>query len=264
MAAASVDRDVSRLTGARGTAARLVLLRHAQSVWNIENRFTGWADVGLTEAGRAEARRAGALLHAHGFRFDRAYGSLLTRSTETLDIVLQELGQENLPVERDWQLNERHYGALEGLDKAAYAAEHGADQLHRMRRGYRDRPPPLAPDDPRHPRHQKIYRDLDPASLPATESLADTTARLLPYWQNMIAPVITRSERVLIVAHGNTLRALLMHLKNMTEREVEQFEIPTGRPLVCEFAPGGRMARRYYLGAPADGILSPTTAAQGA
>lgn len=252
------------MNAAPAATVPLVLLRHAQSVWNVENRFTGWADVGLTEAGREEARHAGKLLRAHGFRFDRAFTSRLRRATETLEIVLRELGQEGLPVERCWRLNERHYGALEGLDKAAYAAGHGADQLHRMRRGYRDRPPALAPGDPRHPRHQKIYRDLDPALLPATESLADTAARLLPYWQNTIAPAVRRGARLLIVAHGNTLRALLMHLESMTEREVEQFEIPTGQPLVCEFARGGQLARRYYLGAQAGVILSSTTATQGA
>ena len=229
----------------------LVLLRHAQSLWNLENRFTGWADIGLTEAGREEARRAGALLRAHGYHFDRAFVSRLQRAAETLEIVLRELGQENLPVERSWRLNERHYGSLEGLDKAAFAIEHGEDKLHRMRRGYRDRPAPLSPDDPRYLRHRDAYPDLDAASLPATESLADTLARLLPYWNSAIAPAIARGERVLIVSHGNTLRALLKHLDKMTEREVEQFEIPTGRPLVVEFAPDVSLRQRCYLDAPA-------------
>lgn len=231
----------------RVTVKPLVLLRHAQSRWNLENRFTGWADVSLTEAGRAEARRAGTLLRAHGYRFDRAFTSQLKRATETLEIVLRELSQENLPVEHSWRLNERHYGALEGLDKAVFATEHGGDMLHRLRRGYRDRPAPLAMDDPRHPRHQEIYRDIDPALLPATESLADTLARLLPYWNDAIAPAVTRGKRLLIVSHGNTLRALLKHLEKMAEREVEQFEIPTGRPLVVEFAPDGGFLRRDYL-----------------
>jgi 2,3-bisphosphoglycerate-dependent phosphoglycerate mutase len=228
----------------------LVLLRHAQSQWNLENRFTGWADIGLTEAGREEARRAGALLRVRGYRFNRAFTSQLQRATETLEIVLRELGQENIPMERSWRLNERHYGALEGLDKATFAAEHGADELHRMRRGYRDRPAPLAPDDPRYLRHRKAYPDLEPALLPATESLADTLARLLPYWNGTIAPAMARGQRVLIVSHGNTLRALLKHLENMTGHEVEQFEIPTGRPLVVEFAPGGKFLRGDYLDAP--------------
>jgi 2,3-bisphosphoglycerate-dependent phosphoglycerate mutase len=232
------------------TVKRLVLLRHAQSQWNLENRFTGWADVGLTAAGRAEARRAGALLRAHDYRFDRAFTSQLRRATETLEIVLRELGQENIPVEHSWRLNERHYGSLEGLDKAAFAAEHGEEILHRMRRGYHDRPAPLAPDDPRYRRHREAYPDLDPALLPATESLSDTLARLLPYWNGTIAPAMARGERVLIVSHGNTLRALLKHLENMTEHEVEQFEIPTGRPLIVEFAPGSKFLRRDYLDAP--------------
>jgi 2,3-bisphosphoglycerate-dependent phosphoglycerate mutase len=235
---------------ARTTVKTLVLLRHAQSLWNLENRFTGWADIGLTEAGREEACRAGTLLRARGYRFDRAFTSVLKRSIETLEIVLREIGQPDLPVERSWRLNERHYGALEGLDKAAFAAAHGEDTLHRMRRGYRDRPSPLAADDPRHPRHQEIYRDIDPELLPATESLADTLARLLPCWNGAIAPAMAHGERVLIVSHGNTLRALLKHLENMTEHEVEQFEIPTGRPLALEFAPGVKLQRRYYLDEP--------------
>lgn len=236
---------------ARTPAVPLVLLRHAQSVWNLENRFTGWADVGLTDAGRAEARRAGARLRSHGCRFDRAFVSQLRRSTETLEIVLRELGQENLPVERSWRLNERHYGALEGLDKAAYAATHGAQQLERARRGLCERPPPLAPDDPRYLRHRDAYPDLDPARLPAAESLADTAARLWPYWEAAIAPTSARGERVLVVSHGNTLRALVMRLENMPERDVERFEIPTGVPLVFEFAPDGTQ-RRYYLEQAAD------------
>jgi 2,3-bisphosphoglycerate-dependent phosphoglycerate mutase len=232
------------------TVKRLVLLRHAQSQWNLENRFTGWADVGLTAAGRAEARRAGALLRAHDYRFDRAFTSQLWRATETLEIVLRELGQEDIPVERSWRLNERHYGSLEGLDKAAFAAEHGEEILHRMRRGYHDRPAPLAPDDPRYRRHREAYPDLEPALLPTTESLADTLARLLPYWNGTIAPAMARGERVLIVSHGNTLRALLKHLEKMSEDEVEQFEIPTGRPLALEFAPGAKLQCRYYLDEP--------------
>jgi 2,3-bisphosphoglycerate-dependent phosphoglycerate mutase len=235
---------------ARAAVKPLMLLRHAQSQWNLENRFTGWADVGLTEAGREEARRAGALLCAQGYRFDRAFTSQLQRATETLEIVLHELGQENIPVERSWRLNERHYGSLEGLDKAAFAAEHGEGTLHRMRRGYHDRPAPLAPDDPRYRRHREAYPDLDPALLPATESLAETLARLLPYWNGTIAPAMARGERLLIVSHGNTLRALLKHLENMTEHEVEQFEIPTGRPLALEFVPGVKLQRRYYLDEP--------------
>lgn len=228
----------------------IILLRHAQSVWNLENRFTGWADVGLSEAGRNEARRAAGLLHRHGYRFDRAFTSQLKRAMQTLEIVLRELGQTDIPVERHWRLNERHYGSVEGLDKTAFAAEHGAEQLQRLRRGYHHRPAPLAPDDPRHPRHQEIWRDIDPALLPATESLADTAARLMPYWNETIVPAAARGENVLVVSHGNILRALIMALEGMSETEVEHFEIPTGRPLALEFAPGMKLQRRYYLDEP--------------
>lgn len=259
----ALDRDAARVNRRPGVIP-LVLLRHAQSQWNLESRFTGWADVGLTDAGRVEARRAGALLRAHGYRFDQAFTSRLQRAAETLEIVLQEIGQADLPVERSWRLNERHYGVLEGLGKTAYASEHGANQLQRMRRGYRDRPAALADDDLRHPRHQEMYRDVDPVLLPATESLADTLARLLPYWRAAIVPAYVRGECVLVVAHGNTLRALLMQLVGMTERGVEQFEIPTGRPLVCEFARGDHVRHCYYLGAPDAGIFSSTTATRGA
>lgn len=236
---------------ARVTVKPLVLLRHAQSQWNLENRFTGWADIGLTELGREEARRAGRLLKTHGYRFDRGFTSRLQRATETLEIVLRELGQEDLPVERSWRLNERHYGAVEGLDKAEFAKTHGKDMLHRLRRGYPDRPEPMAPDDPRYLRHRESYSDLGPGLLPATESLADTLARLLPYWIGAVAPVIKRGERVLIVSHGNTLRALLKYLEKMSESAVEQLEIPIGRPLVVEFEPDGNFPRRDYLDAPA-------------
>ncbi len=235
----------------RVTIKPLVMLRHAQSLWNLENRFTGWADVGLTETGREEARRAGKLMRAHGLGFDRAFVSRLQRATETLDIVLRELGQKNLPIERSWRLNERHYGTLEGLDKTVFAAEHGKDELHRLRRGYRGRPAPLAPDDRRYLGHRNAYPDLDPALLPATESLADTLARLLPYWNDTIAPAMAHGERALIVSHGNTLRALLKYLEKMTGREVKQFEIPTGRPLVFEPGREGKTLRRYYLDDPA-------------
>ena len=251
MDANSTDRDVSQLMGADPAAVKpLVLLRHAQSVWNLENRFTGWADVGLSEAGRNEARRAAALLRSHGYHFDRAFTSLLKRAIETLEIVLQEIGQTDIPVERSWRLNERHYGSVEGLDKTAFAAQHGGEQLQRLRRSYRHRPAPLAPDDPRHPRHQEIWRDIDPALLPATESLADTAARLLPYWNETILPAVARGESILVVSHGNTLRALIMALEGISEAEVEHFEIPTGRPLALEFAPDGGLRRRYYLDEP--------------
>ncbi len=227
--------------------ARLVLLRHAQSTWNLEKRYTGWADVPLTPAGRAEAHRAGLQLRDHGLRFDRAYTSVLQRTRETLDIVCAALGQTDLPVDRSWRLNERHLGTLQGMDKAAVAVQENPDQLRRYSRGYRDRPPPLTADDPRHPRHKPLYRDIDAALLPATESLADTRARLLPYWLERIAPAIARGERVLVVSHNHTLRALIMHLEGMTEDEVERFELPTGRPIVIDIDEKGHATRRTWL-----------------
>jgi 2,3-bisphosphoglycerate-dependent phosphoglycerate mutase len=213
----------------------LVLLRHAQSQWNLENRFSGWADMDLSEGGIAEAHRAGRLLRDQGLRFDRAFVSPLRRATQTLDIVRAELGQDNLPVTVDWHLNERHYGALQGLDKAETAARYGAEQFRRWRRGYRDTPPPLAPNDPRHPRFDARYAELPPERLPATESLEDTERRVVAYWRQAIVPPLEWGETVLVVSHGNTLRALVKHLKGLSESEVERLEIPTGVPLVYEY-----------------------------
>jgi 2,3-bisphosphoglycerate-dependent phosphoglycerate mutase len=212
----------------------VVLLRHAQSVWNVENRFSGWADVDLSPNGIEEAFRAGAQLHRQGFVFDIAYVSRLMRARHTLDIVLAELGQNDVPVEVSWRLNERHYGALQGLDKAETALRYGAAQFQRWRRGYRDTPPALAADDPRHPRRDPAYADVAPELLPATESLADTERRVVPYWQEVIAPPLAAGKTALVVAHGNTLRALVKYLKNLTEAEVERLEIPTGQPLIYE------------------------------
>jgi 2,3-bisphosphoglycerate-dependent phosphoglycerate mutase len=216
----------------------LVLLRHAQSTWNLENRFSGWADVSLSALGVEEARRAGRQLQRQGFAFDIAFVSRLVRARHTLDIVLAELGQSGLPTEASWRLNERHYGALQGLNKAETAARYGEAQFQRWRRGYRDTPPALATDDLRHPRHDPLYADVDPALLPATESLADTGRRVVPYWQRQIAPHLAAGWTVLVVAHGNTLRALVKHLDGLTQSEVECLEIATARPLVYE--PAGR------------------------
>ncbi len=231
----------------RTAVAQLVLLRHAQSAWNLEQRFTGWADVPLTPAGRAEAQRAGVELRESGLRFDRAFVSFLQRTAETLAIICAELGQADLPVERSWRLNERHLGVLQGMDKATVAKRESPEQVQRYRRGYRDRPPPLTADDPRHPRQQALYRDVDPALLPATESLADTRARLLPYWHGHIAPAIARGERVIVVAHNHTLRALIMYLEDMTEEAVAGLEIPTSRPIVIDIDHRGKAARRTWL-----------------
>ena len=225
----------------------LVLLRHAQSLWNLENRFTGWADVGLSVNGVEEARRAGAALRRNGVTFDVAFVSRLSRATQTLDIVLVALGQRVLPVVADWRLNERHYGTLQGQDKANTAARHGEAQFQRWRRGWSDRPPALASDDSRHPRFDPAYSDVPPELLPATESLADTYQRLLPCWVRDIAPRIAHGDNVLVVSHNNTLRAVVKYLDGMDESAVEQLEIPTGQPLVYRFSAGMRPLQPYEL-----------------
>jgi 2,3-bisphosphoglycerate-dependent phosphoglycerate mutase len=229
-------------------ASTVVLLRHAQSVWNLENRFTGWADVGLSAHGRGEARLAGERLR---FAFDVAFVSRRARARQTLDIVLAELGQTGLPVGVSWRLNERHYGALQGLDKAETAARYGAGQFQRWRRGYLDRPPALAVDDRRHPRFDVAYADVPPELLPAAESLADTERRVVPYWQQVIAPQVAAGRRVLIVAHGNTLRALIRHLDGLSIAAVEKLEVPTGQPLVYRFDANLAPVQSYYLPQPA-------------
>ena len=225
----------------------LVFLRHAQSLWNLENRFSGWADMDLSAGGIAEAHRAGVLLRERGFVFDRALVSPLRRATQTLDIVLAELGQDALPVTVDWHLNERHYGALQGLNKADTAARYGAAQFQRWRRGYHDRPPALDVDDPRHPRFDRRYAGLAPELLPVTESLADTERRVVPYWQQAIAPRLADGEQLLVVTHGNTLRALIRHLDSLSVAAVEQLEVPTGQPLIYEFDERLQPRRSYYL-----------------
>ena len=231
---------VSRLPR-RGT---LVLLRHAQSVWNVENRFSGWADVGLSARGVEEARLAGAQLRRQGLVYDIAFVSQLARAQDTLDIVLAELGQASLPIGVHWRLNERHYGALQGLDKDETAARYGATRFQRWRRGYRDTPPALAADDPRHPRFDPAYANVPAALLPAAESLADTEQRVLPYWRQVIAPQLAAGKAVLVVTHGNTLRALIKYLNGLTVPEVERLEIATARPLVYEPGDIGGSYRR--------------------
>lgn len=226
---------------------KLVLLRHAQSLWNLENRFSGWADIDLSEHGVDEARRAGRLLEAHGFTFDEAYASRLTRAIRTLMIVLDELGLLWIPVFKSWQLNERHYGALEGADKAEVAARFGAEQVHRWRRGFHDRVEALDLDDARHPRFDRRYADVDPQRLPAVESLADTYERVVAYWSAVIAPRVGAGRRILVVSHGNTLRALVKYLDRLSDEAVESLEIPTGRPLVYELADNLKVVDRYFL-----------------
>jgi 2,3-bisphosphoglycerate-dependent phosphoglycerate mutase len=230
---------------------KLVLLRHGESTWNKENRFTGWTDVDLSERGRAEAAEAGRLLREGGFVFDIAYTSMLTRAIRTLWIALDALELMWIPVEKDWRLNERHYGALQGLNKAETAAKHGEAQTKIWRRSYDIPPPPLTPDDPRHPSRDARYASLRPNELPLTESLKDTVARFLPYWHDTIAPAIRSGRRVLIAAHGNSLRALVKYLDQVSESEIVELNIPTGIPLVYELDADLKPIRHQYLGNPA-------------
>ena len=226
----------------------LVLLRHGQSTWNLENLFTGWVDVDLTDQGRAEAAEAGRLLAAQGFAFDIAYTSVLKRAIRTLWITLDAMDRMWIPVERSWQLNERHYGALQGLDKAQTVAQHGAAQVKVWRRSYDIPPPPLALDDPRHPRFEERYAAVPIAELPATESLKDTLARVQRCWQARIAPALRAGRRVLIVAHGNSLRALVKMLDGMSEADIVEFNIPTGVPIAYTLGPDLEARGRRFLG----------------
>jgi 2,3-bisphosphoglycerate-dependent phosphoglycerate mutase len=229
---------------------KLVLLRHGESTWNKENRFTGWTDVDLTDKGREEAKTSGRLLKEGGYAFDLVFTSLLKRAIRTSHIALDELDQLWLPVERSWRLNERHYGALQGLNKAETAAKHGEDQVKIWRRAFAIAPPPLTVDDQRHPSHDVRYKDLPPGDLPSTESLKDTIARFLPYWDDSIAPRIKAGKRVLIAAHGNSLRALVKFLDNISDQEIVELNIPTGIPLVYELDQALQPIRHYYLGDP--------------
>ena len=227
---------------------RLVLLRHGESTWNRENRFTGWTDVDLTEKGCDEAREAGRLMKAEGYEFDIAYTSVLKRAIRTLWIATDEMDLLWVPVERDWRLNERHYGALQGLNKAETAAEHGEAQVKIWRRSYDIAPPPLSPDDERHPSRDRRYARLPADVLPLTESLKDTVNRFLPYWHESIAPAIKGGNRVLIAAHGNSLRALVKYLDRVPENEIVELNIPTGIPLVYELDDALTPLRKFYLG----------------
>jgi 2,3-bisphosphoglycerate-dependent phosphoglycerate mutase len=227
---------------------RVVLLRHGESTWNKENRFTGWTDVDLSDKGREEAQAAGRLLAQEGYAFDLAFTSVLTRAIRTCWIVLDEMGELWIPVERSWRLNERHYGALQGLNKAETAARHGEAQVKIWRRAYDIPPPPLAPDDQRHPSRDRRYADLAASELPLTESLKDTVARFLPYWHGTIAPAIASGHRVLIAAHGNSLRALVKYLDGISDQDIVELNIPTGIPLVYELDAGLKPIRSRYLG----------------
>jgi 2,3-bisphosphoglycerate-dependent phosphoglycerate mutase len=225
----------------------LVLLRHGQSVWNRENRFTGWVDVPLSPLGSEEAHHAGQRLRAGGFEFDVAYTSLLERAIKTLWIVLEELGTVWLPVERSWRLNERMYGALQGLNKSETAAQHGEQQVKIWRRSYGTPPPPLAPDHPFWPGRDRRYAELSPEELPRSESLKDTFERFLPYWESTIQPALRAGRRALIVAHGNSLRALIKHLDAVSDEDIAELDIPTGVPLVYELDDALRPHQHYYL-----------------
>jgi 2,3-bisphosphoglycerate-dependent phosphoglycerate mutase len=228
----------------------VVLLRHGQSTWNQENRFTGWTDVDLTEQGRAEAQRAGELLKEEGFVFDEAYTSVLKRAIRTNWMVLDALDQLWIPVTRHWRLNERHYGALQGLNKAETAALHGDEQTRIWRRSFDTPPPPLQPDDPRHPSLDPRYAGLTAAEQPASESLKDTIARFVPYWTGTIAPAIARGRRVLITAHGNSLRALVKYLDGVSDEDIVGLNIPTGIPLLYELDEAMKPVGHRYLGDP--------------
>ncbi|MFA6583438.1 MAG: 2,3-diphosphoglycerate-dependent phosphoglycerate mutase [Elusimicrobiaceae bacterium] len=226
---------------------KLVLLRHGQSVWNLENLFTGWTDVDLSPAGLAEAGHAGELLLKNGFAFDRAYTSVLKRAIRTLWITLDRMDLMWIPVVNDWRLNERHYGALQGLNKAETTAKYGAEQVRIWRRSFDARPPALPPDDARNPGLDPRYKNIPRNDLPSTESLKDTIARFMPLWHDDIAPRVKNGERIIISAHGNTLRALVKHLDGVSDDAIADFEIPTGIPLVYDLEPDLNPVRKYYL-----------------
>lgn len=229
---------------------KLVIVRHGESTWNKENRFTGWTDVDLSEKGSEEARQAGRTLRKQGYTFDVAHVSVLKRAIRTLWILLDEMDLMWIPVHNFWRLNERHYGALQGLDKAEMAAKFGEEQVKIWRRSYDVQPPALDPGDPRHPRHDPRYAGLAPRELPLTECLKDTVARFLPYWHENLAPAVRSGQRVLVAAHGNTIRALVKYLDDVSDQDIVGINIPTGIPLVYELDADLRPIQREYLGDP--------------
>jgi 2,3-bisphosphoglycerate-dependent phosphoglycerate mutase len=228
--------------------SRLVLLRHGESTWNRENRFTGWTDVDLSPGGLREAHEAGKILKDHGFGFDVAFTSVLKRAIRTLWIVLDEMDLMWIPVHSSWRLNEKHYGALQGLNKAETAQRYSEKQVYLWRRGYDVWPPALTKDDERYPGHDPKYRDVDEEDLPLAESLKDTVARALPYWHQVIAPAVRSGQRALLAAHGNSLRALVKHLDGISDEEIPGLNIPTGIPLVYELDSDLAPVKHYYLG----------------
>ncbi len=227
---------------------KIVLLRHGESTWNQENRFTGWTDVGLTDKGQAEAVAAGQLLKKEGYRFDVAFTSVLKRANKTLNVVLEEMDQLWIPVQHSWRLNERHYGALQGLDKAETAAKYGEAQVKIWRRAYDTPPPPLPDGDPRIEADDPRYADMAPGEFPRTECLKDTVARFVPYWRDAIAPTVKSGKRVIIAAHGNSLRALIKYLDDVSDADIVELNIPTAQPLVYELDADLKPVKHYYLG----------------
>lgn len=229
---------------------QLILVRHGESLWNKENRFTGWMDVDLSDKGRVEAQQAGKTLKAEGFEFDVCYCSVLKRALRTLWIAQEEMDRLWLPVIKSWRLNERHYGALTGLNKAETAARHGEEQVKIWRRSYDTPPPPMSKDDPGHPVRDTKYKKINPAELPSAESLKDTVARVLPLWNSEISGRISKGEKILISAHGNSIRALVQHLEKLTPAEIMEVNIPTGIPLLYELSSDMKVIRKQYLGDP--------------
>ena len=231
---------------------KLVLVRHGESTWNKENRFTGWTDVDLSERGREEATKAGQILKEQGYVFEVAFTSVLKRAIRTLWIIQEQMDLMWIPVQISWRLNERHYGALQGLNKSEMAAKYGEQQVFIWRRSYDIQPPPLTTDDPRYPGNDPRYRDLKIQDIPLTESLKDTVARFMPYWHEVLAPAIGSGQKVIISAHGNSLRALVKYLDNVADSEIVGLNIPTGIPLVYELDDGLKPLRHYYLGSDED------------
>jgi 2,3-bisphosphoglycerate-dependent phosphoglycerate mutase len=229
---------------------KIVILRHGESLWNRDGLFTGWTDIDLSEKGISEAHDAGKVLKAEGYSFDIAFTSVLSRAIRTLWIVLDELDLMWIPVERSWRLNERHYGALQGCSKAGTAEKYGESQLHLWRRSWAVKPPPLDRTDPRFPGHDPRYRDLEESELPVTESLEDTCNRVLPYWKSSVVSAVKEGKNVLIAAHGNSLRALVKYLDDISDTDIAALEIPTGAPLVYELDARMDPVRHYYLGRP--------------
>lgn len=226
---------------------KLVLVRHGESVWNKENKFTGWTDVGLSEKGIEDAKKAGKILYKEGFSFDIVYTSILTRAIDTANYIISEMKDNNLTVKRDYRLNERHYGALQGLNKQETAEKYGEEQVHLWRRGYAIKPPLLTEDDSRYPGNDPLYQDLDKSKLPLSESLEDTVKRVVEYYESEIKPNLLENKSIMIVAHGNSLRGLIKYLDNISDDDIMKVEIPTGVPLIYELDDNLKPIRHYYL-----------------